>query len=83
MRIRLPRAQLPDSNTISISSQAGRPDRIQTCDCERTNESSMARAAHRECDTLNVKLAAKDNRGKLLASGKADDALVEDAPARA
>ena len=74
--------QLPDSNTISyFLASFGRPDRIQTCDCERTNEPSMAQALHiANGDTLNVKLSAKDNRvEKLLASGKPDAAIVEDA----
>ncbi len=74
--------QLPDSNTVSyFLASFGRPDRVQTCDCERTNEPSMAQALHiANGDTLNQKLAAKDNRvDKLLASGKPDAALVEDA----
>jgi hypothetical protein len=74
--------QLPDSNTISyFLASFGRPDRVQTCDCERTNEPSMAQALHiANGDTMNVKLAAKDNRlTALLASGKPDGALVEEA----
>jgi hypothetical protein len=74
--------QLPDSNTISYFLESfGRPDRIQTCDCERTNEPSMAQALHiANGDTLNAKLAAKDNRvEKLLASGKPDAAVVDEA----
>ncbi len=74
--------QLPDSNTISYFLQSfGRPDRVQTCDCERTNEPSMAQALHiANGETLNVKLAAKGNRvEKLLASGEPDSAIVEQA----
>jgi hypothetical protein len=74
--------QLPDSNTISyFLTSFGRPDRVQTCDCERTNEPSMAQALHiANGDTLNEKLSAKDNRvEKLLASGKPDDVLTEEA----
>ena len=73
--------QLPDTNTISyFLSSFGRPDRVQTCDCERTNEPSMAQALHiANGDTLNTKLAAKDNRvDKLLASGKPDAQMVEE-----
>lgn len=73
--------QLPDSNTVSyFLNSFGRPDRVQTCDCERTNEPSMAQALHiANGDTLNQKLATKDNRvATLLASGKADAAIVED-----
>ncbi|HYR57092.1 MAG TPA: DUF1549 domain-containing protein, partial [Chthoniobacteraceae bacterium] len=56
--------QLPDSHTVSyFLASFGRPDRVQTCDCERTNEPSMAQALHiANGDTLNQKLAAKDNR---------------------
>jgi hypothetical protein len=74
--------QLPDNNTISyFLSSFGRPDRVQTCDCERTNEPSMAQALHiANGDTLNQKLSAKDNRiTKLLSSGKDDAAITEDA----
>jgi hypothetical protein len=74
--------QLPDSNTVSyFLASFGRPDRVQTCDCERTNEPSMAQALHiANGDTLNVKLATKDNRlEKLLAAGKPDAAVIEDA----
>ncbi len=74
--------QLPDSNTVSyFLASFGRPDRISTCDCERTNEPSMAQALHiANGDTMNLKLAAKDNRvEKLLAAGKPDATLIEDA----
>lgn len=74
--------QLPDTNTISyFLASFGRPDRVQTCDCERTNEPSMAQALHiANGDTLNQKLAAKDNRiAKLLAGGKDDAAITEEA----
>jgi len=74
--------QLPDSNTVSYFLQSfGRPDRVQTCDCERTSEPSMAQALHiANGETLNVKLAAKDNRlEKLLVAGKPDAELVEQA----
>ena len=74
--------QLPDSNTVSyFLASFGRPDRISTCDCERTNEPSMAQALHlANGDTMNLKLAAKDNRvEKLLAAGKADATIIEDA----
>jgi hypothetical protein len=74
--------QLPDSNTASyFLTSFGRPDRVQTCDCERTNEPSMAQALHiANGDTLNVKLAAKDNRlSQLLASGQPDAELIDEA----
>ncbi len=74
--------QLPDSNTASyFLTSFGRPDRVQTCDCERTNEPSMAQALHiANGDTLNQKLSAKDNRlEKLLASKLSDDQLAAEA----
>jgi len=74
--------QLPDSNTASyFLTSFGRPDRVQTCDCERTNEPSMAQALHlANGDTLNQKLSGKDNRlAKLLASGKPDAQLIDEA----
>src|SRR5262249_31407618 len=73
---------LPDSNTVSyFLTSFGRPDRVKTCDCERTNEPSMAQALHlANGDTLNQKLEAKDNRlEKLLASGLTDTQLLEEA----
>jgi hypothetical protein len=74
--------QLPDSNTISyFLSSFGRPDRVQTCDCERTNEPSMAQALHiANGDTLNQKLSAKDNRlAQLLKADKDDATIAEEA----
>lgn len=73
--------QLPDSNTASyFLTSFGRAERVQTCSCERTNEPSMAQALHiANGDTLNAKLAAKDNRvSKLLASGKDDAAIIRE-----
>ncbi len=73
--------QLPDSHTASYFLDSfGRPDRVATCECERTNEPSMAQALHlANGDTLNVKLAAKDNRlTQLLASGQTDPQIVEE-----
>jgi hypothetical protein len=74
--------QLPDSNTASyFLTSFGRPDRVQTCDCERTNEPSMAQALHiANGDTLNLKLAAKGNRlAQLLAKGMTDEQLAAEA----
>jgi hypothetical protein len=73
--------QLPDSNTVSyFLASFGRPDRVTTCECERTNEPSMAQALHiANGDTLNTKLAAKGNAvDKLLASGQSDAKIVEE-----
>lgn len=74
--------QLPDSNIASYFLKSfGRADRIATCECERTNEPSMAQALHiSNGDTLNDKLATKDNRvDQLLNSNQPDEKLVEDA----
>lgn len=73
--------QVPDSNTRSYFLNAfGRPDRVQTCECERTNEPSMAQALHiANGDTLNKKLAQKNNRlDQLLASGKSPADIVDE-----
>ena len=73
--------QLPDTNTRSAFLNGfGRPDRVQTCECERTNEPSMAQALHMaNGDTLNEKLKQKDNRiDKLLASGKPSLEIIEE-----
>ncbi len=74
--------QLPDSNTASyFLNSFGRPDRVQTCDCERTNEPSMAQALHiANGDTLNKKLADPNSRlTKLLASNPPDAQLIDEA----
>ena len=72
--------QLPDSNTTSyFLNTFGRPDRERTCECERTNEPSMAQALHiANGDTLNKKLAQQGNRlDELLKSGKPDAEVVD------
>jgi hypothetical protein len=74
--------QLPDSNIASYFLKSfGRADRIATCECERTNEPSMAQALHlANGETLNQKLAQKDNRiDALLASKQPDAKLIEEA----
>jgi hypothetical protein len=74
--------QLPDTRTFSYFLEAfGRPDRLKTCECERASEPSMAQALHiANGDTLNQKLAAKDNAlAKLLQEKTPDADLVEQA----
>jgi hypothetical protein len=74
--------QLPDSNTASyFLTSFGRPDRVQTCDCERTNEPSMAQALHiANGDTLNKKLAEKGNRlEQLLGKSLTDEQIAAEA----
>jgi hypothetical protein len=61
--------QLPDSNVNSYFLKSfGRPVRELTCECERTSTPSMVQVLHMSNgDTLNQKLAAKENRiGQML-----------------
>jgi hypothetical protein len=74
--------QLPDSNIESYFLESfGRAERKLTCECERTEEPSMAQVLHiANGDTVNQKLKQKDNRlDQLLAQGATDDKIVEDA----
>jgi hypothetical protein len=74
--------QLPDSNVASYFLKSfGRPERVNTCECERTSEPSMAQALHiANGETLNDKLAKKGNRiDQLLAKKLTNDQLVEEA----
>ncbi len=74
--------QLPDSNIASYFLKSfGRADRVATCECERTNEPSMAQALHiANGETFNQKLALKDNRlDALLASQQPDAKIIEEA----
>jgi len=73
--------QLPDTRAFSYFLDTfGRPDREKTCECERTAEPSMSQALHiANGDTVNKKLAAKDNAlSKLLAAELLDQKLVEE-----
>ena len=56
----------------------GRPERLITCECERSNEPSMSQVLHlTNGNTLNAKIEASGNRiDHLLAAD--DDAIVED-----
>jgi len=74
--------QLPDTKTFSYFLKAfGRPEREKTCECERSATPSMAQVLHLvNGDTLNRKLAAKDNViTKQLAAQEPPPELVEDA----
>ncbi len=74
--------QLPDSNIASYFLKSfGRADRIATCECERTNEPSMAQALHiANGDTLNDKLSTKGNRiDQLLDSKQPDEQVIAEA----
>ena len=56
--------QLPDANIASdFLKTFGRPERIITCECERSDEPSMTQVLHiLNGETLIQKLEAKDNR---------------------
>src|SRR4030095_15832392 len=56
--------QLPDTQLVSQFLDAfGRPERGQTCSCERQQESSVTQALHlNNGQTLNDKLRAKNSR---------------------
>jgi hypothetical protein len=73
--------QLADSSVDSYFLEAfGRPDRLITCDCERSDEPSMTQVLHLyNGDTLNQKLAAKDNViDKRVAAGASPEQIVEE-----
>jgi hypothetical protein len=72
--------QLPDTNIDSYFLKSfGRPDRIITCECERTAAPSMSQALHiANGDTLNQKLKAKGNRIEKLLADKTDDGKIID-----
>jgi hypothetical protein len=73
--------QLPDTQTDSYFLKAfGRPDRDKTCECERTLEPTVTQVLHiANGDTINKKLAAKDNRiSKLLQAGSPNEKIVEE-----
>lgn len=72
--------QLPDSQVGSYFLSAfGRPERKQTCSCERTADSSIAQTLHvANGDTLNKKLS--DERSfltKLVADNVADEEALD------
>ncbi len=72
--------QLPDANVNSYFLRTfGRPERLVTCECERTAEPTMVQVLHiSNGDSLNDKLQAKGNwLEKLLADNLPDDRLIE------
>lgn len=82
--------QLPDVTVESYFLDTfGRPDRLQTCECERTDMPSMKQVLHlMNGDTLNEKLSrvpdeeqgGADNRiGLALAAGRSNAEIVEEA----
>lgn len=74
--------QLPDSNVKSyFLSSFGRPDRNETCTCERTDNPSVTQVLHiSNGDTVNQKLEAKDNHiSQLLMAKTPPEKIVEEA----
>jgi hypothetical protein len=74
--------QLPDSNVDSYFLESfGRAERKLTCECERTEEPSMAQVLHiANGDTVNQKLKQPGNRiEKLLGDGAPDEKIIEEA----
>jgi hypothetical protein len=67
--------QLADSQVASVFLDAfGRPDRTQTCSCERQQDSSVSQALHlNNGQTLNDKIRAKNSRVEKWVTEKIDD----------
>ncbi len=70
--------QLPDSQIASyFLKNFGKPDRTQTCECERSAEPSVAQVLHLANGvTLNEKLHAEKSRITLLASNLAEASMA-------
>lgn len=77
--------QLADASIDSyFLSTFGRPDRIITCDCERTDEPSMTQVLHLyNGDTLNTKLQTQGNIVDALLERNDFDQIVNEAYLRA
>ncbi|MBX3734294.1 MAG: DUF1553 domain-containing protein [Verrucomicrobiae bacterium] len=74
--------QLPDSQIASYFLKSfGKPDRLQTCECERSAEPSVAQVLHiANGDTLNSKLASARCRAlEAAGSGSPAPTLINDA----
>jgi hypothetical protein len=72
--------QLPDVKVGNAFLEAfGRPQRVSTCSCERSDEPSVAQALHlANGDTLNKKLAADGSAAaKAAKDGLGDDAILD------
>lgn len=72
--------QLPDSKVEStFLSSFGRPERLNTCSCERSAEPSMSQALHlANGETINEKLRAKEGAvSSVLSAGATDVEVVE------
>lgn len=78
--------QLPTSSAASyFLTTFGRPERLVTCTCERNDQPTMVQVLHlANGNTLNSKLAAKENRvAKAAASADQAAAMLDDLYLRA
>lgn len=78
--------ELKDVNVSSYFLDTfGRPERLATCECERSDEPSMVQVLHLvNGDTFNQKLAQEKNLiGKIIEQNVSDEAAVEAAYLRA
>jgi hypothetical protein len=74
--------ELPDSDVASyFLSTFGRPERLITCECERTAEPSMTQVLHLyNGDTMLQKLQSPDGRiARQMAAGASNQAIIESA----
>ena len=72
--------QLPDTKVDSVFlASFGRPERLNTCSCERSSEPSMSQALHlANGGTINDKLRADNSAvAKAVSSKASDEAIVE------
>jgi hypothetical protein len=72
-------AQLPGIKGGDFLRVFGKPNRLLTCECERSESTTLAQAFQLiNGDSVRRKLEADDNRlGRLLSSGKSDTAILE------
>src|SRR5213076_1311322 len=72
--------KLPDSYVDSYFLEAfGKPDRLITCECERSSEPSMTQVLHLyNGETVNKKLAAKGSAAERAAAETDNAKIVED-----
>jgi hypothetical protein len=73
--------QLPDASVDSYFLRTfGRPERIITCECERSDEPSMTQVLHlANGETLNGKLRAAGNRvEQWMSSGRSDAEITDE-----
>ena len=72
--------QLPDSKVDSpFLSSFGRPDRLNTCSCERSSEPSMTQALHlANGSTVNDRLRDPKGAAALAAASRATDGEIID-----